>query len=991
MPSRGLPLTSHRGLTQSRLCASPTDAILYNKTSEGTTQAISLTADDASTSSQVPFIDPLTRTFAAPLVTHHTNLSGNSGNNSQKTMQSSRINASSSFGSYYTKVNVNASDPFLGNRSMTTNSSSRTVMQSRVTGAHQYSPKPTHDPLDCRYFDQEAAYFAQNQEWFGSFQQMMWSKAEGYYTSTMTTTYASSWDYVYSYPTFTLADGMPRVTTSYVVRSSLWYTSAEYEVADVPEIPWPPLSHCTTHCGPCTIEELWDGEIQMLYWPPSPSKLLSPATTARILDQAVSVVYHGHTLHSPTVYVSFNTLVATDNCGDVGMTHSNVLVPVSSADVSSIGLPPFTTETFCILGICFDELPFSLTPVPYRFNFDDLTGPVPASVYTRQPFCQEEGCDTISPNYAPRLSIPSQIRNVDPAWGSCLLSVSGANDPPYVLTAASVEAMVTPASDPQSTPIVPRPKDPLPSPTATRTLSQPVQTGFFGFPDLSEHPSTDDPSHSDNPPEEALPDNEAPPSPDIMISPHQQQPPRPDPGHGWSQENQDDSEPDSISNDQHGGLEEGRPGGKNSAPGPFAGNRPSNNWPVSTNIWQGPPTPITVGGHVISNDNHGNWVFDSFTLDPKDVGVATMLQKVQDIAYRAWKSQGALDPASVKGLPRASFEKVDGGYRSRLGGIPIFISDEAADKLIDSSNVSGQGRGGSYPLMTIGGHVFSADAEGRYLIDGQTLSPGGSIIYRGTPLAIDAGGSYMILGSKTSDVGSARGPPTPDITSGPSGSLLIGDQKLTPGGAVTYSGTRLSLDSDGTHLIIGSKFVSLNGMFGSAEHPEITATPKGDLMFDGHHLTRGGIITISGTRVSFGLDGSYIVIGSSTEWFAAKPTESLDPALASSIMHAFLRDDSGTTSLLDPAFASEIMRGFLGDKTRKTSAPSISTTAPSLQDTEESSTGQLTVSPTTSSSAVAGPQLFPLLTLFSTTWTWLLWLSIVGLTFLWVEATPLLC
>ena len=80
------------------------------------------------------------------------------------------------------------------------------------------------------------------------------------------------------------------------------------------------------------------------------------------------------------------------------------------------------------------------------------------------------------------------------------------------------------------------------------------------------------------------------------------------------------------------------------------------------------------------------------------------------------------------------------------------------------------------------------------------------------------------------------------------------------------------------------------------------------------------------------------------------------------------------------------MRGFLGDKAEKTSASSISTTTPSLQDTEESSIDQLTISPTTSSSAVAGPRLFLLPSLFSNVWTWLLWVSIVGPTNLWLEA-----
>ena len=123
MLSRGLPLTFHRGLNQSQLGVSPKGEIPYNATPKGTTQAISITADDTSTTSHVPFDNLPTRIFAAPLVTHQIDHSANSGNDSQKSMQLSRAKASSSFESSYTNVNVNAFGPFLGNGSMAVNSS----------------------------------------------------------------------------------------------------------------------------------------------------------------------------------------------------------------------------------------------------------------------------------------------------------------------------------------------------------------------------------------------------------------------------------------------------------------------------------------------------------------------------------------------------------------------------------------------------------------------------------------------------------------------------------------------------------------------------------------------------------------------------------------------------------------------------------------------------------------------------------------------------
>lgn len=128
---------------------------------------------------------------------------------------------------------------------------------------------------------------------------------------------------MYSYPTFTLADGYPRVTTSYITSSSLLYISTVFEVLDLLEISGPPVSRCTTHCGPCTIERFAHGEIQLLYRPTEKQMNQSRSNE----NKSASAIFHGYTLYSPTVYVSFNNLHATDICGQVGNTQSMCSYP----------------------------------------------------------------------------------------------------------------------------------------------------------------------------------------------------------------------------------------------------------------------------------------------------------------------------------------------------------------------------------------------------------------------------------------------------------------------------------------------------------------------------------------------------------------------------------------------------------------------------------------------------------------------------------------
>ncbi|KAK1820386.1 hypothetical protein LTR12_005250 [Friedmanniomyces endolithicus] len=203
----------------------------------------------------------------------------------------------------------------------------------------------------------------------------------------------------------------------------------------------------------CTVR---GGTVRLLYWP-SVSTPTVRATggptgarngTGTITDQRTSLatplgtptqiaILGNRTLTSPSVYISFETAYATNECGQtLGQAFPSALLPLDPSSLYSVnGEFDYGVETSDgHLSTFFPSAPF---------NFGDLTGLVPVSVYIAQPSCVGVACYTIFPDYAPVLVLPPQLRELDPAWKSCALDFEGAWDPPVALTPQAVVATVT--------------------------------------------------------------------------------------------------------------------------------------------------------------------------------------------------------------------------------------------------------------------------------------------------------------------------------------------------------------------------------------------------------------------------------------------------------------------------------------------------------------------------------------------------------------------
>lgn len=186
------------------------------------------------------------------------------------------------------------------------------------------------------------------------------------------------------------------------------------------------------------------------------------------------------------------------------------------------------------------------------------------------------------------------------------------------------------------------------------------------------------------------------------------------------------------------------------------------------------------------------------------------------------------------------------------------------------------------PVLVFDGLTYTADGSLRFVIDGQTISQGGAIAVHGTTLSIPSGRNYVIIGSITQDFSTATVPfvEAPTITfagstytENPLSEFVIDGQTLTKGGVITVQGSRISFDLDGSNIVVGTSTqdvlaaitrpaTAIMITFGGSTYLEDSSS---EFIIDGQTLSKGGVITAQGSRISFNSDGSNVVVGTSTQ------------------------------------------------------------------------------------------------------------------------------
>lgn len=195
--------------------------------------------------------------------------------------------------------------------------------------------------------------------------------------------------------------------------------------------------------------------MELLFWPPAsktgsngthiaPTQGFSSGSVNprnNITQPLVTAMFGTHTLTSPSVYISFQTAYALNDCGQtVGKARPGALLPMDPQSLFTMraGLDYFEVSSGSIRTTFYESA---------SFDYNDFNGPVPPSAYTHQPSCLASGCYTIYPDYHPQLALPPQVRSMDPAWASCALDWRGSWDPPIALSKADAIATPTKPSE----------------------------------------------------------------------------------------------------------------------------------------------------------------------------------------------------------------------------------------------------------------------------------------------------------------------------------------------------------------------------------------------------------------------------------------------------------------------------------------------------------------------------------------------------------------
>ena len=218
------------------------------------------------------------------------------------------------------------------------------------------------------------------------------------------------------------------------------------------------------------------------------------------------------------------------------------------------------------------------------------------------------------------------------------------------------------------------------------------------------------------------------------------------------------------------------------------------------------------------------------------------------------------------------------GSAVTVAGTPISPAPSGSYVVVGSSIIPLTPQAQAPNALIFAGQTYTANSASAFVIDGQTLNPGAAVTISGTPVSLPPSATYALVGS--SKLPFITAPPTPPVltvagqvySANSASDFVIGGQVLTPGGVITISGTPVSLPVSGGVAIVAGSTVPLITSGAALESLTIsgqtfTANLASGFVIDDQTLTPGGVITVSGTRIS--LATTDVVIGTSTEGLAS--------------------------------------------------------------------------------------------------------------------------
>lgn len=197
------------------------------------------------------------------------------------------------------------------------------------------------------------------------------------------------------------------------------------------------------------------------------------------------------------------------------------------------------------------------------------------------------------------------------------------------------------------------------------------------------------------------------------------------------------------------------------------------------------------------------------------------------------------------------------------------------------------------PLLTIGGHTYTAiNNGGTYVVDGKTLVPGGVITNDGTTVSLAPGATAVVIDGHTHTLaGSITAAPVLTVgghtyTATNGDTYVISGKTLVPGGVITDHGTTISLEDPATAVVINGHTSTISGSAGVITAPPVltiggktfTAVNSGyTYVINGETLTPGEkeTVTVGGTTYIVSLYPGASVLQIETEGANGKVTATM--------------------------------------------------------------------------------------------------------------------
>lgn len=252
------------------------------------------------------------------------------------------------------------------------------------------------------------------------------------------------------------------------------------------------------------------------------------------------------------------------------------------------------------------------------------------------------------------------------------------------------------------------------------------------------------------------------------------------------------------------------------------------------------PAVTAIPEVASSSDTHGN------------IAISDSIAAATPALMTATDAQGQLAmTTSISAAPVAAFAPVIISF-TNADGVVVSTTSYQAAMIVATTDASGSqtsttsplplvtvdGQGSQIhttspipsamlvpPALTLNSHLITANSLNQYVIGSQTLTSGGTITASGAIISLSPNGAEAVVGSITEALTShsliittsplAITIGTQTVIANLLGQYIFGSQTLTPGGVITASGSRVSLASDDSAVVVGTSTAVLSGSVSS--------------------------------------------------------------------------------------------------------------------------------------------------------------------------------